>query len=104
MPKLHFEIWVQGQYRRIELGLHFEADKETNDRLLTYFAERFIEVQANLGPQVELERWTASWSRIHETMPYTTLDAALVNRVADRMAAIILVLQPMLDCARREKR
>jgi hypothetical protein len=95
-PAVHFEVWVQSKTSRVEVGLHFEADQATNDQFMAYFAERFIEVQAALGPRIELDEWTRTWGRLHEMMPFTVLDEALVERVATRLAQLITVLQPML--------
>jgi len=95
-PAVHFEVWVQSKTSRVEVGLHLEADQATNDRLMAYFAGRFIEVQAALGPRLELDEWTRAWGRLHEMLPFTILDEALVERVAARLARMITVLQPML--------
>ena len=96
-PKLHYEVWVRGPERLIEVGLHLEADKETNDALREYFDARAFEIQAQLGPRVEIEQWTNSWSRVHEVVPYTTLNADLVGLLAKKLARMIAVLQPMLE-------
>jgi hypothetical protein len=96
-PKLHYEAWVRGQERLVEIGLHFEADKETNDALRDYFDARAFEIRAELGPRVEVEQWTNSWSRVHEVVPYKALDAELVESVAKKLAKMIAVLQPMLE-------
>ena len=96
-PKLHYEVWVRGQERLIEIGLHFEADKLTNDAFFDYFSSRALEIHDKLGPRVEVERWTNSWSRVHEVVPYSTLDAELVDKLAKKLAKMISVLQPMLD-------
>jgi hypothetical protein len=77
--------------------LHFETDKATNDALLAYFGARALEIHAELGPRVEVEQWTNSWSRVHEVVPYTSLDTELVDRLAKKLARMISVLQPMLD-------
>jgi hypothetical protein len=95
-PSVHFEVWVQSKTSRVEVGLHFEADQATNDRFMAYFAGRFIEVQAALGPRLELDEWTRTWGRLHEMMPFTVLDEPLVERVAARLVQMITVLQPML--------
>ncbi|MBM3134957.1 MAG: hypothetical protein FJZ89_06690 [Chloroflexi bacterium] len=95
-PAVHFEVWVQGKTSRVEVGLHLEADQATNDRLMAYFAGRFIEVQAALGPRIELDEWTRTWGRLHEMLPFTVLDEALAERVARRLVQMIVVLQPML--------
>jgi hypothetical protein len=96
-PRLHYEVWVRGQERLIEIGLHFEADKLTNDALLAYFNSRALEIHAELGPRIEIEQWTNSWSRVHEAVPYESLNAELVDRLSEKLAHMITVLQPMLD-------
>jgi hypothetical protein len=96
-PKVHYEVWVRGQERLIEVGLHFESDKATNDALREYFAGRALQVHAELGPRVEVEQWTNSWSRVHEVVPYTSLDSELVDHLAKKLAQMITVLQPMLE-------
>jgi hypothetical protein len=97
-PRLHYEVWVRGKEEHlIEMGLHFEADKSTNDALLAYFESRAIEIHAELGSRVEIEQWTNSWSRVHEVIPYKTLDEDLINTLAKKLAKMIKVLQPMLE-------
>ncbi|MBI4300922.1 MAG: hypothetical protein HY677_07270, partial [Chloroflexi bacterium] len=99
-PRIHYEVHPLRKTGRIEIGLHFEAERETSYRLLARFAECFVEVQAALGPSVEPEEWTNSWTRLHETWPLTRLDDALAQKVAARLGQMISVLQPMLECAR----
>ncbi len=96
-PRIHYEVWVRGKERLIEVGLHFEADKTTNDALRTYFDERAPEVYFELGPKIEIEQWTNSWSRVHQVVPYNELDDALVDLLAEKLARMMTVLQPMLD-------
>lgn len=103
-PKLHYEVWVRGQERLIEVGLHFEADKQMNDELLAYFAGRGVEIHAVLGPRVEIEQWTQSWSRVHEVVPYDSLNADLVDQLSVKLAKMITVLQPMLDAYKKGAR
>lgn len=103
-PKLHYEVWVRGEERLIEIGLHFEADKSTNDALFEYFDSRAIEIHDALGPHIEIERWTNSWSRVHEVVPYKALDEELVETLAKKLAKMIIVLQPMLDAYTKEAR
>ncbi|MBI3536228.1 MAG: hypothetical protein HY070_01500, partial [Chloroflexi bacterium] len=45
-PKLHYEVWVRGAERLVEIGLHFEADKRTNDSLFAFFNARALELRA----------------------------------------------------------
>jgi hypothetical protein len=95
-PKLHYEVWVRGQERLIEMGLHLEADKETNDALLAYFHSHSLEIHHQLGPRVEIEQWTNSWSRVHQVVAYQSLDEKLVDKLAKELARMITVLQPLL--------
>lgn len=88
---------MRGQERLIEVGLHFEADKSTNDALLAYFDSRAMQVHAELGPRIEIEQWTNSWSRVHQVVPYETLTPELVDQLAEMLAKMIAVLQPMLE-------
>ena len=96
---LHYEVWVRGKERLLEVGLHFEADKATNDALLNYFAARAFEIKDTLGDHVEIEQWTSSWTRIHQLMPYEHLDAETATTTAKHLAKMIESLQPMLERA-----
>ncbi|MCI0890136.1 MAG: hypothetical protein J4O04_04945, partial [Chloroflexi bacterium] len=56
-----------------------------------------IEIQAQLGQNVELEEWTKSWTRLHETLHMDAdLNEALAADVARRLARYIEVLEPIL--------
>ena len=103
-PRTHYEVGVRGQERLIEVGLHFEDEKARNDELLAYFKERAFEIHAELGPRVEVERWTNSWSRVHEVVPYQSLDEELVETIAEKLARMITVLEPMLKGKQGSKR
>ncbi len=95
-PAVHYEAWLRSN-GILEIGLHFEASKDTNDHLLRYFSERAIEVVGQLGPQVDIEQWTKSWGRVHQTVSFTSPDEKLLSVAIERMAAMIAVLQPMLE-------
>jgi hypothetical protein len=58
------------------------------------------EIQARLGAQVELEEWTASWTRVHQTVPYDPLSEPLADEVAGILAQTITVLQPIVESER----
>ncbi len=96
-PQVHYEVWLTRKTGRIEIGLHFEGPREFSYRWAEAMAPRMPQVQARLGPQVELEEWTSQWTRIHQTVPYEPLSEALVETVAQRLAASMAVLQPMLE-------
>jgi hypothetical protein len=98
--KVHFEVWLARKTGRIEIGLHFEGPREFSYRWAEQMAPHMPEIQARLGPQVELEEWTASWTRVHQTVPYDPLSEPLADEVARRFAETITVLQPIVDVER----
>ena len=96
-PSIHYEVWVQRRWGRVELGLHFEADAETNSRYLEGLSDYFAEIQAGLGPDVEPEQWTESWTRLHQTISLKALDEVFASEIAGRIAQMMAVLQPMVE-------
>jgi hypothetical protein len=96
-PAVHYEAWVQRRAARIELGLHFEGEREVNYRWAELLGERALELQAKLGPEVELEEWTESWTRLHEMRTFSGgLTKDLATDVAARLAQFINVMEPVL--------
>jgi hypothetical protein len=95
-PRLHYEVWIQHKTGRIEVGLHFEGERETNYRWAEALGRRVLELRARLGPSVELEEWTRSWVRLHQTVPLRKLDDELAEEVADLLALFIQVMEPIL--------
>ena len=100
-PSLHYEVWPQKKTCRIEIGLHFEGDGETNYRWAAVLAKRMPEVQAALGPAMELEEWTPTWTRLHQTLPMGTLDEGEADEVAKRLAALMQTMEPSSRSAAR---
>ena len=98
-PLIHYEVATLGVKRgELEIGLHFESrNSATNERLLDGFMQHLFEIKAELGDRVEAEMWDKGWTKIYETLPMETFDAAYVDRVAARLAQIIVVLQPILE-------
>jgi hypothetical protein len=96
-PSLHYEVWPQKKTGRIEIGLHFEGEGETNYRWAAVLAERMPQVQATLGPAMELEEWTPVWTRLHHTLPMGALDEAEASEAAQRLAALIQTMEPILE-------
>ncbi len=96
-PTIHYEVWVQRKAGRIEVGLHFEGEREETHRWAQSLAPRALEIQAKLGPGVELEEWTPSWTRLHETLPLAgDLNEEMVADVSERLARFIEILEPTL--------
>jgi hypothetical protein len=96
-PKLHYEVWTNGRDQHIEIGLHFEEGPQSTEALIRHFDQHILEIKHELGPEIELERWTNSWGRIFQLLPYQPLTEGLAVEVGDRLRDMIVVLQPVLD-------
>ena len=94
--RIHYEVWTDGQRARVEIGLHFEDGPASTLAYLAFFDARIVEIKHALGPEIELERWTASWGHLFESAPLARLDRAFARHVAGRLVAQIAVLQPMV--------
>lgn len=96
---IHYEVWIRGKERLLEVGLHCESDRETNAALLAHLSSCLFEIKEALGDQVEVEQWTSSWTRAHQLVPYEKLDDATIDVISQRLARMIEVLEPMLERA-----
>lgn len=95
-PRVHYEVWLVHKTGRIEVGLHFEAEREENARAAATLAPHVHAIRAAVGDDVELEQWTPSWTRLHVTLPLGPLTADLCDTVARRLAGLIAVTHPLL--------
>jgi hypothetical protein len=95
--KVHYEVWLARKIERIEIGLHFEGPRAFSYLWAERIAPFMPEIQAQLGPSVELEEWTSSWTRLHQTLPYDPLTDALAQEVANRLSDTITALQPIVE-------
>ena len=96
-PAIHYEIWVQRKTERLEIGLHFEgADRDRNYTAAELLASRAPEIVAAAGPEYELEEWTAQWTRLHRAFPAPALTPELATQAADRAAALIAAMEPII--------
>lgn len=97
-PSVHYEIWVQRKTERLEIGLHFEgADRDRNYEAAAALADRAPEIVAKAGREYELEEWTAVWTRLHRAFPAPALTPELAAEAADRGAALIAAMEPIID-------
>ncbi len=98
-PLIHYEVVTLGVKRaQLEIGLHFESrNAATNEHLLYGFMQYLFEIKAELGAGFEAEMWDRGWTKVYETFPMETFDAAYVDRVAARLAQVIVFLQPILE-------
>ncbi len=92
----HYELWLRTQVRLVEMGLHFEGVRDDNLRRIAAVAEAMPLVAGELGPDVEVEEWTESWTRVHETVPLRALDEAFASQLGLRLARYIEVLEPIV--------
>lgn len=93
-PAIHFELHPQPSRGRIEVGLHFESTVEQNEAWAQRIADNACEVMATMGPEWELEEWTASWRRLHRTFPFEELTTGLGREVAAEFARAMQSLFP----------
>lgn len=98
-PRLHYEVWPVTGRELIEAGLHFEADQQTNLRLLDWFDPHIIELKAAVDGAVELEQWTTSWGHLYHVFAAPTLSPPLQRRIVDWLARLIPVAEPILAAA-----
>jgi mRNA-degrading endonuclease RelE of RelBE toxin-antitoxin system len=95
--RIHYEVWVQRRARLVEVGLHFEADRAANLAWLEALAPRLPEASDLLGPEVEAQHWTESWTRIHQEAPLAELDEDSLLEVTHRLARLMCALQPLVE-------
>ena len=95
--RVHYEVWTDGPRGRVEIGLHFEDGPASTLGYLAFFDARIVEIKHELGPDLELERWTASWGHLFESIPLRRLDRTFVKRISRRLAAQIATLQPLVE-------
>jgi len=95
---LHYEVVTLGQRRGVlEIGLHFESRAAAeNARLLDGFMQHLFEIKAELGDQIEAEKWDKGWTKVYETIALEPMTEAYLDRTADRLVRMIVVLQPIL--------
>ena len=92
---LHYEIWPREKLGTIEIGLHFEADPLTNARLLAAFRANAKAVRRKLV-DAQVEEWDRGWARVWQPLPYRKPDAQLAVELAERIAAYVSALEPIL--------
>ena len=99
-PDLHFEVWSLRRLGRLEIGLHFESrDRAFNERMFLFFDRYIIEIKAQLGKSVEVERWDRGWARIFESIPLPPFDETSLENVSTSLAKMISLLQPLCERA-----
>ena len=95
-PATHYEVWVQKRKKEVEVGLHFEADPESNFGQLEMLSQRSEEIRASLGPEFEIGEWDRGWTRAHETVPLEPLNDDFLVELSFKLSAMIRTLEPIL--------
>jgi hypothetical protein len=96
-PVVHYEIWVQRKTARLEIGLHFEGEREANYAAAEALAANAGDVQAAIGPEYELEEWTTQWTRLHRSFGAPALTPELADEAAERTVELMRGMEPILD-------
>ena len=74
VPSVHYEVWIQRRRKEVEVGLHFEGDRDDNARHLERLRQRSAEIRSALGDEVALEEWDKGWARAHQTVTLEPLN------------------------------
>ena len=94
---MHYEIWVQRKTQRLEIGLHFEGDRERSYAAAALLADNMAAVIDAIGPEYELEEWTPSWTRLHRSFAALSLTPDLAAEAADHAAQLIGGMEPLIS-------
>ena len=95
--RVHYEVAIDLNHQVLEIALHFEDGPVSTLAYLAYLDRRIVELKHDLGHEIELERWTASWGRVYELWPLEKIDQSVADRVAARLAEYIVTLQPLIE-------
>ncbi len=96
-PAIHYELWLQRQRGIVEVGLHFEGEKEHNHRWAEALAQHMPLIQLSLPRPADLEEWTGWWTRLHYVLPWEPLSPDLAHVYASHLAGFICALQPLME-------
>jgi hypothetical protein len=93
---MHYEIWVQRKTQRLEIGLHFEGDRERSYTAAALLADNIPAVIDAIGPEYELEEWTPSWTRLHRSFAAPSLTSDLAAEAAEHASQLITGMEPLI--------
>jgi hypothetical protein len=96
-PAVHYEIWVQRKTARLEIGLHFEGERDANYGAIEALSMRAGDIVERIGPAYELEEWTKQWTRLHRSFDAPALTDTLAEDAAEHAVALIRGMEPILD-------
>ena len=96
-PDVHYEVWAQRKTGRLEIGLHFEGERDANYRAAELLAMRAPDVQSAVGQEYELEEWTKSWTRLHRSFDAQALTPELADEAAHHVVELMRGMEPIID-------
>jgi hypothetical protein len=95
-PAIHYEVWAQRKTGRVEVGLHFEGERDDNYAAAAMLAERADDVFGLIGPEYELEEWTPQWTRLHRALVAPALTPEIAADAAAHAVALMRGMEPLL--------
>lgn len=95
--KIHFEVqFIAGG--RLEIGLHLEADAETNDRIASSLERKHDAIRRALGDEASFRVHGNGWRSLAERWSGGDLRAEeAATEAAARMAEYIVAVTPLLS-------
>ena len=96
VPTVHYEVWIRRRNKEVEVGLHFEGDRDTNSRHLEMLRQRSTDIRSALGDVVELEEWDKGWTRAHQAMPLEPLNDDFLVEVSFTLSGMMGTLEPIV--------
>jgi hypothetical protein len=96
-PNVHYEVWAQRKTGRVEIGLHFEGERDANYAAAAALAEHADDVFGRIGPEYELEEWTPKWTRLHRALSAPSLTPEIAAESATHVVALMRGMEPLLE-------
>jgi len=95
--KIHFEVQFL-RNGRLEIGLHFEADAETNERLASALAKKRAAIKGALGDDAKFREFGPGWRSIAETWSGGDMRSEeAATEAAARLGEYVNTLTPLLS-------
>jgi hypothetical protein len=95
--KIHFEVQFL-RNGRLEIGLHFEADAETNERLASALSKKKTAIRSALGDDAKFREFGPGWRSVAETWSGGDMRSEeAATEAASRLGEYVAVLSPMLE-------
>jgi hypothetical protein len=94
--KIHFEVQFL-RNGRLEIGLHFEADAETNERLASALSKKRTAIRSALGEDAKFREFGPGWRSVAETWAGGDMRGEeAATEAASRLGEYVTVLRPLL--------